>query len=66
MPDLRQAPEPFPRAGGGDAKTPPPSDADIVQQTRKTYSGPLAVGVDLMQFDIGDGVAISVISAARD
>jgi ribonuclease Z len=50
----------------GDAKTPLPSDADIVQQTRKTYSGPLAVGVDLMQFDIGDGVAISVISAARD
>jgi ribonuclease Z len=50
----------------GDASTPPPSDAAIVQQTRKTYSGPLVVGTDLMQFDIGDGVAVSVISAGRD
>jgi ribonuclease Z len=50
----------------GDPNTPPPTDAAIVQQTRKTYSGPLVVGTDLMQFDIGDGVAVSVISAGRD
>jgi hypothetical protein len=37
-----------------------------VQQTRKTYSGLLVIGTDLMQFDIGDGVAIRVISAGRD
>ena len=41
----------------GDAKTPPPSDDDIVQQTRRTYLGPLVVGVDLMRFDVGEGVA---------
>lgn len=47
----------------GDAKTPPPSDDDIVQQTRKTYVGPLVVGVDLMWFDVGEGIAIGVIQA---
>lgn len=48
----------------GDAKTPPPSDADIVTQTRKTYSGPLVVGADLMQFDIGEGGAVAVMPPA--
>ena len=50
----------------GDARTPPPTDADIVQQTRKTYSGPLVVGVDLMRFDIGDGVSVSVVPPTRE
>ena len=45
----------------GDAKTPPPSDLDIVQQTRKTYAGPLVVGADLMKFDISESGAVSVI-----
>ena len=49
----------------GDAKTPPPSDADIVQQTRRTYLGPLVVGVDLMQFDVGDGIAVSFPARGR-
>lgn len=48
----------------GDAKTPPPNDAEIVQQTRKSYAGPLVVGADLMQFDIGEGGSISVIPPA--
>lgn len=50
----------------GDARTPPPSDADIVQQTRRTYAGPLVVGVDLMQFDVGEGIAVSMVPTARD
>jgi ribonuclease Z len=45
-----------------DPQTPAPNDADIVRETRKTYAGPLAVGVDLMQFDVGaKGIAISVV-----
>lgn len=31
---------------------PAPDDAEIVAETRKTYDGPLVVGMDLMQFDI--------------
>jgi ribonuclease Z len=50
----------------GDARTPPPSDTDIVQQTRRTYSGPLVIGVDLMRFDVGEGIAISVVPVASD
>ena len=38
---------------------PEPTIDDVVQETRKTYDGPLAVGTDLMSFDIGeDGVGI--------
>ena len=38
----------------------PASDlADIVSETRRTYQGPLAIGEDLMTFDIdADGIAI--------
>jgi ribonuclease Z len=50
----------------GDATTRPPSDAEIVRQTRQTYAGPLVVGVDLMRFDVGEGIAVSVIPAGRD
>jgi ribonuclease Z len=32
------------------------SDDQLVSRTRKTYSGPLVVGADLMSFDIGDVV----------
>ena len=48
----------------GDARAPPPTDADIVQRTRKTYAGPLVVGVDLMRFEIADGISVSVIPPA--
>ena len=34
--------------------TPAPTTRDLIRQTRKTYKGPLAVGVDLMFFDIGE------------
>ena len=38
---------------------PEPTIDDVLQETRKTYDGPLAVGTDLMSFDIGeDGVGI--------
>lgn len=38
-----------------------PDDEEIIQKARKTYGGPLVVGIDLMQFDIGhDGIAINV------
>lgn len=50
----------------GDANTPPPSDADIVQQTRKSYSGPLVVGADLMQFDIDENGGVSVLPPAHN
>lgn len=40
-----------------------PTDEDIINETRKTYEGPLVVGVDLMQFDIGaNGISISVVN----
>ena len=42
-------------AAFGTQAVPAPSIADIVSQTRKTYQGPLAVGEDLMTFDIGAG-----------
>ncbi|RKJ98773.1 MBL fold metallo-hydrolase [Alicycliphilus denitrificans] len=44
-----------------DAQTPAPTDEDIVRETRETYKGPLVVGADLMQFDIGaEGIAINM------
>jgi ribonuclease Z len=39
----------------GTPAAPPPSVADIVNETRQTYQGPLVVGEDLMTFDIGAG-----------
>jgi ribonuclease Z len=30
--------------------------ADLIPATRKNYSGPLVVGEDLLQIDIGDNV----------
>jgi ribonuclease Z len=37
---------------------PAPTIDDLVSETRETYSGPLQVGEDLMQFEIGDGVTV--------
>lgn len=39
-------------------KIPASTIADLVAQTRETYDGPLEVGEDLMQFDIGDRVRV--------
>jgi ribonuclease Z len=36
----------------------PGDAADLIPQTRKTYSGPLEVGEDLMSLEIGEGVAV--------
>ena len=41
-----------------------PSIEDLLAETRKTYSGPLVVGEDLMRFEIGDEV-IAQGAAAR-
>lgn len=35
---------------------PPPTEDDLVEETRRSYSGPLQVGADLMSFNIGDRV----------
>ena len=37
---------------------PAPTIDDLVSETRQTYGGPLQVGEDLMQFEIGDGVTV--------
>jgi len=42
----------------GSERIPPPTIADIVAETRQTYSGPLAVGEDLMAFEIGETVSV--------
>jgi ribonuclease Z len=35
-----------------------PTIADVVAETRQTYSGPLIVGEDLMTFEIGEAVSV--------
>jgi ribonuclease Z len=47
-------------------KVPPPSVADLVSETRQTYGGPLQVGEDLMQFEIGDDVTVRQLDASAD
>ena len=43
----------------GTPAAPAPGLAEIVGETRQTYQGPLAIGEDLMTFDIGaNGIAI--------
>lgn len=42
----------------GSEQIPPPTIADIVAETRQSYSGPLAVGEDLMAFEIGETVSV--------
>jgi hypothetical protein len=36
----------------------PATEKDLVAPTRKTYSGPLAVGYDLMSISIGERITI--------
>ena len=42
----------------GSEEIPPPTVAEIVAETRQTYSGPLVAGEDLMAFDIGETVSV--------
>ena len=49
----------------GSETIPPPSIAELTCETRKYYQGPLIVGDDLMSFDIGADIAVSV-RAIRD
>lgn len=51
-------------AAFGTPAVPAPTVTDIVDETRKTYQGPLAVGEDLMTFDIGAG-GVAVYRADR-
>jgi len=37
----------------GTAKIPPVSEKDVLEMTRRTYSGPLILGEDLMAFRVG-------------
>ena len=37
---------------------PPPSIEDMMEETRRTYDGPLVMGEDLMSFEIGDSVTV--------
>ena len=39
---------------------PAPTVQDLIDQTRKTYQGPLVAGVDLMTFEIGDTVTVKL------
>ena len=41
-----------------EASIPPPTVDDLVAATRTTYSGPLEVGADLTEIDIGDTVTV--------
>jgi ribonuclease Z len=42
----------------GNERIAPPTVEDVVAETRQTYSGPLAVGEDLMAFEIGETVTV--------
>jgi hypothetical protein len=39
-------------------ENPAPTVEDVATQTRETYAGPLAIGEDLMSFEIDDSVTI--------
>jgi ribonuclease Z len=45
-------------------KVPAPTVDDLVAETRQTYGGPLQVGEDLMQFEIGDHVTVRQLDAS--
>jgi ribonuclease Z len=40
------------------AEVPEPSVEELISETRKTYSGPLQVGEDLMRFELNDGITV--------
>src|SRR5262245_4014768 len=42
----------------GSERIPPPTIDDVLAETRQTYSGPLALGEDLMAFEIGETVTV--------
>jgi len=42
-----------------DPKISPPTAADVLQEARKTYPGPLEVGEDLLTINIADEIAVS-------
>jgi ribonuclease Z len=48
----------------GSEEIPPPTIDDIVSETRQTYGGPLAVGEDLMSFEIDKVVTVRAKGAA--
>jgi ribonuclease Z len=47
----------------GSDKIPPPTLGELVAETRQTYDGPLAVGEDLMAFDIGETVTVRLFAS---
>jgi len=42
----------------GSEEIPPPTIAEVIAETRQTYSGPLVVGEDLMTFEIGEMISV--------
>lgn len=44
------------------ATIPEPTLDDVVAETRQTYGGPLEVGDDLMQFEVGDTIVVRRLS----
>src|SRR5215468_729443 len=42
----------------GSERIPPPTIEDVLTETRQTYTGPLAMGEDLMAFEIGETVTV--------
>jgi len=46
----------------GSKSIPPATLDDLIAETRRTYDGPLVVGEDLMQFDIGEAVTVKRIA----
>jgi ribonuclease Z len=49
----------------GSEAIPPPTIAEVVAETRQTYSGPLVVGEDLMTFDIGETISVRQFKTRR-
>lgn len=47
------------------ALVPPATVDDVLTETRRTYDGPLVVGEDLMQFDIGNAVTVRRFAGAE-
>lgn len=46
----------------GNAKFAPPTPADILAETRRTYDGAVEVGEDLMTIDIGDTIRVTRVT----
>ena len=42
----------------GSDRVAPPTVEDVLAETRQTYGGPLAMGEDLMAFEIGETVTV--------